>query len=79
MTVIQTQLRKFSWGGNGATLGRLKATKIMVPTTVDSVDESVVDWGGISELGRELFTEVHMHTRIALDRLLQIMSVSDPI
>lgn len=79
MTVIQTQLRKFSWGGNGATLGRLKATKIMVPTTVDSVDESVVDWGGISELGRELFAEVHMHTRIALDRLLQIMSVSDPI
>lgn len=62
MTVIKTQLRKFSWGGNGATLGRLKATKIMVPTTFDSAGELVVDWDGISEFGRELFAEIHTHT-----------------
>lgn len=65
MTVIKTQLRKFSWGGNGATLGRLKATKIMVPTTLDSAGELVVDWDGISEFGRELFAEIHTHTHRA--------------
>lgn len=39
MTVIKTQLRECSWGGNGATLERLKATKIIVPTTFDSAGE----------------------------------------
>ena len=61
MPVIKTQLRKFSWGGNGATLGRLKATKIMIPTTFDDSGETVVDWDGISEFGRELFAEIHTH------------------
>lgn len=59
MTVIKTQLRECSWGGNGATLERLKATKIIVPTTFDSAGESVVDWDGIFEFGRELFAEIH--------------------
>lgn len=30
--VIKIQMQKFNWGGNGATLGRLKRTKIMLPT-----------------------------------------------
>lgn len=30
--LLKTQLRKFSWGGNGATLGRLARTKILLPS-----------------------------------------------
>lgn len=30
--LLKTQLRKFSWGGNGATLGRLAKTKILLPS-----------------------------------------------
>ena len=30
--LIKIQLQKFNWGGNGATLGRLKKLKLMLPT-----------------------------------------------
>ena len=30
--LLKIQMQKFNWGGNGATLGRLKRTKIMLPT-----------------------------------------------
>lgn len=33
--LIRIQLQKFNWGGNGATLGRLKKLRIMLPTTLD--------------------------------------------
>lgn len=29
--LIKIQMEKFNWGGNGATLGRLARTKIMLP------------------------------------------------
>ncbi|MFY9099805.1 restriction endonuclease subunit S [Aliarcobacter cryaerophilus] len=35
--LIKIQMQKFNWGGNGATLGRLSKTKIMLP--VNSKDE----------------------------------------
>lgn len=31
--LLKIQLQKFNWGGNGATLGRLKKSKILLPTT----------------------------------------------
>jgi hypothetical protein len=31
--LLKIQMQKFNWGGNGATLGRLAKTKIMLPTT----------------------------------------------
>lgn len=34
--LLKAQLNKFNWGGNGATLGRLKRTKILLP--VDNND-----------------------------------------
>ena len=73
VTLLQQQMGKFQWG-NGASLVRLKATKIMVPVAVSSSGETVVDWDSISELGRELFAEIHTHT--ALDHLSRIMSAS---
>jgi Type I restriction modification DNA specificity domain len=33
--LLKVQLKKFSWGGNGATLTRLKRSKILLPTTPD--------------------------------------------
>lgn len=40
--LIQIQMKKFNWGGYGATLGRLIKTKIMLPVKRD--DESKPDW-----------------------------------
>lgn len=52
--LIAQQMGKFSWGGNGATLGRLRKTRIMIPVLVDGTGESVVDWEGLTRLGEEL-------------------------
>jgi len=52
--LIKQQMSKFSWGGNGATLGRLQKTRIMVPVTTDVDGKQVVDWEGMSRYGRAL-------------------------
>ena len=33
--ILKIQLEKFNWGGNGATLGRLKRSKIILPSDVN--------------------------------------------
>lgn len=68
MSFIKPQLRKFSWGGNGATLGRLKATRILIPTTIDDSGETVVDWDGIDYYGRWLIAQIHKRKNAALPR-----------
>lgn len=52
--LIREQMGKFSWGGNGATLGRLKKTRIMVPVTTNANGHTVVDWDGMTTYGRAL-------------------------
>ena len=52
--LIREQMGKFSWGGNGATLGRLKKTRIMVPVATDENGQTVVDWDGMTAYGRAL-------------------------
>lgn len=54
MTLVGSQLGKFSWGGNGATLGRLKKTNMMVPVARDQRGEAMVDWEGIAGYGLHL-------------------------
>ncbi len=49
VTIIKQQMSRFSWGGNGATLGRLRKTRIMVPVVGDAVD-----WDGMRRYGRTL-------------------------
>lgn len=39
---------------NGATLGRLKKTRIMVPAIIDATGRKVVDWESMSPYGRAL-------------------------
>lgn len=57
VSLINQQMSKFSWGGNGATLGRLKKTRIMVPTCGDEHIGNRVDWDGLDKFGRRLFAE----------------------
>lgn len=52
--LIREQMSKFGWGGNGATLGRLCKTRMMVPVTIDRDGNQVVDWEGMSKYGRAL-------------------------
>lgn len=42
--LLKTQMQKFSWGGNGATLGRLNRTKIMLP-----IKNNTIDWQGMED------------------------------
>lgn len=62
---LREQMGKFSWGGNGATLGRLKKTRIMVPVTTDEDGTQVVDWDGLDRLGVELLDQIITHTHSA--------------
>jgi len=42
ISLLKIQMEKFNWGGNGATLGRLERTKIMLPVTKE--DSTKPDW-----------------------------------
>lgn len=68
-SLIQEQMGKFSWGGNGATLGRLKKTRIMVPALTNADGTFEADWDGMDRLGTELLDQVITHTHTALVRL----------
>lgn len=63
MATIRQQLGKFSWGGNGATLKRLKATRIMVPVVTTPSGETVPDWEGMTAYGRAMRVRVENAVR----------------
>lgn len=67
ITLIQEQMGKFSWGGNGATLGRLKKTRIMVPVATDGSGQIVVDWAGMTAHGRALRVRAERSMAAALE------------
>lgn len=48
--LLKIQLQKFNWGGNGATLGRLKKTTILLPATFDGTP----DWQFMEDYMREI-------------------------
>jgi len=41
IALLKIQMKKFNWGGNGATLTRLKKTKILLPKTTDGKPDFV--------------------------------------
>ncbi|PVX35265.1 restriction endonuclease subunit S [Janthinobacterium sp. 78] len=55
VALLREQMSKFRWG-NGASLERLKATRIMVPVMTDTGGKQVIDWDGMSRYGRALRT-----------------------
>lgn len=53
VSLLRQQVDKFQWG-NGASLDRLRATRIMVPVVTSQDGMQAVDWEGLSALGEEL-------------------------
>lgn len=53
VSALRDQMHKFAWG-NGASLDRLKATRIMVPVAIDNLGNQVVDWEGMTLYGKIL-------------------------
>lgn len=57
--LVRQQLAKFSWGGNGATLGRLRRTQMIVPIAGDGS----VDWNGLRLAGRQLLRQAALRAQ----------------
>lgn len=47
--IIKAQLEKFNWGGNGATLGRLKRSKLILPAN----KKGQPDWSYMEAIGKK--------------------------
>lgn len=65
VTVLRGQMVKFQWG-NGASLDRLAATRIMVPTVQDSDGVDAADWDGMERFGEELMNTIRLRATEAL-------------
>ncbi|MDV2428189.1 restriction endonuclease subunit S [Corynebacterium tuberculostearicum] len=65
-TLIKQQMVKFSWGGNGATLGRLTKTRIMIPVLTAADGTVTPNWEGMTQLGRALRVRAERKARNAL-------------
>ena len=57
VSTMRKQMSKFQWG-NGASLKRLKATRIMVPITPALDGGTIPDWKGMSAYGRAMRARV---------------------
>lgn len=63
--LIKVQMEKFNWGGNGATLGRLSRTKIMLP--VDSKGEP--NWVYMEQYSKNLeYTKLNQYLEFLEDQ-----------
>ncbi|MDK8178425.1 restriction endonuclease subunit S [Micrococcus luteus] len=67
IALMDAQMGKFGWGGNGATLGRLKRTRVMVPVVSDSEGKVEVDWDGMQQYGQWLLHQKHLARVTALE------------
>lgn len=54
--LLKAQVAKLSWGGNGATLGRLKRMKLELPTT----ESNEPDYNFMEECGRKMMTKKYI-------------------
>ncbi|SDR14484.1 restriction endonuclease subunit S [Virgibacillus salinus] len=81
--LLKEQMEKFNWGGNGATLKRLKNTRIMLP--VNNLGE--IDFEHMENTGRKMYKESHeylseyilqKHNRLAEElQNLDILTLED--
>ena len=69
VSLLRQQMGKFQWG-NGASLARLAATRIMVPVARDNTGAQVVDWDGMTRFGRELLSETVNQAHRGLEDLI---------
>ncbi|POH75172.1 restriction endonuclease subunit S [Arthrobacter glacialis] len=73
VAIIRAQMSKFQWG-NGASLVRLKATRIMVPVSTDIDGKSIVDWDGMSRYGRVLRGQAERSLDTVLSTILEAVA-----
>jgi hypothetical protein len=73
VALLRQQMGKFQWG-NGASLERLKATRIMVPVKTDANAERVVDWNGMRRLGRELRAKAERAMNVVLEDAVECVA-----
>lgn len=64
VAILREQMSKFQWG-NGASIARLQATRIMVPALTNADGTIEADWDGMNRLGAELLDQVITHTHSA--------------
>lgn len=69
ITLLKKQMEKFNWGGNGATLTRLKKTKILLP--VNDFDEPDYDFmaGYIKQLENSKYNEYVNYIKTKLQNI----------
>lgn len=70
--LIKIQMQKFNWGGNGATLGRLARTKIVLP--IDSKGEP--DWAFMEQYICNLHNEKKKQYKSFVDNVLMSINYS---
>ena len=63
--LIKIQMEKFNWGGNGATLGRLSRTKLMLP--IDDNDN--LDWEFMESVIEEKFNVKENDYRVYIKKV----------
>ena len=69
VALLREQMMKFQWG-NGVSLDRLQATRIMVPTFTNADGTIEAAWDGMDRLGAELLDQVITHTHSARETRL---------
>lgn len=69
VAILREQMSKFQWG-NGASIARLQATRIMVPALTAADGTIEADWDGMDRLGAELLDQVVTHTHSARETRL---------
>lgn len=78
VAILRAQMMKFQWG-NGASIARLQATRIMVPALTNADGTFEADWDGMDRLGAELLDRVLTHTHTALARLTRLTTTRSRI
>lgn len=69
--LLKVQLKKFSWGGNGATLKRLNNSKMMLPVN----DKGKPDWEYMEKEGKGLYNNQLIKLRDYLDKRHSVINV----
>tara|TARA_R110000751_G_scaffold139413_4_gene243123 strand:+ start:20930 stop:22018 length:1089 start_codon:yes stop_codon:yes gene_type:complete len=67
--LIRRQMEKFSWGGNGATLTRLRRSKILVPISSDGTPDYSFMEAFINQKEKEKIEKYHLYIKKRLKKV----------
>lgn len=74
--LLNIQLKKFSWGGNGATLTRLKRSKILLPTTQEGIPDYPFMEGYMREKEQE---KINLFTQQIIKRIDEVKNYKEVV